>query len=87
MNLEKSIKNKFFTANAFSEAEIAGTELYVLNEQIIYDLDTYFGRLKLLSEIDYSFLRLPLDEPTFDIMDGRRVIKVPEDFNRNGISV
>ena len=80
-----------FDANAFSEAEIAGTELYVLNEQIIYDLDTYFGRLKLLSEIDYSFLRLPLDEPTFDIMDdavnGRRVIKVPEDFNRNGISV
>ena len=80
-----------FDANAFSEAKIEGTELYVLNEQIIYDLDTYFGRLKLLSEIDYSFLRLPLDEPTFDIMDdavnGRRVIKVPEDFNKNGISV
>lgn len=80
-----------FDTNAFSQAKVEGTELYVLNEQIIYDLDTYFGRLKLLSEIDYSFLRLPLDEPTFDIMDdavnGRRVIKVPEDFNRNGISV
>lgn len=80
-----------FTATDFTAAATAETEIYILNEQIIYDLDTYFGRLKLLSEIDYSFLKLPLDEPTFDIVDdatnGRRVIQVPKDFSSNGISV
>ena len=87
----------FEAGGTFADAEEAfeGRDLtkkwYTLNERVIYDLDTYFGRLRLLSDIDYSFLRLPLDEPTFDIMDdaghGRRVIKVPDDFAKNGVSV
>lgn len=78
-------------AEAAFEDRDTDKKWYVLNEKVIYDLDTYFGRLRLLSDIDYSFLRLPLDEPTFDIVDdaqkGRRVIQVPDDFAKNGISV
>ena len=87
----------FEAGGSFADSEEAfeGRDLtkkwFVLNETVIYDLDTYFGRLELLSDIDYSFLRLPIDEPTFDIVDdlknGRRVISVPEDFAKNGISV
>lgn len=87
----------FEAGGSFADSEEAfeGRDLtkkwFVLNETVIYDLDTYFGRLELLSDIDYGFLRLPIDEPTFDIVDdlknGRRVIDVPQDFAKNGISV
>ena len=50
----------------------------------IYDLDTYFQNLENLVQIDRSFMRLPLDEPFFEIVDGgkdgRRKINVPADF-------
>lgn len=84
-------EGNFATAAAAFEGRDLTVKWYTLNEKAIYDLDTYFGRLRLLSDIDYSFLRLPLDEPTFDIVDdasqGRRVIKVPDDFAKNGVSV
>ena len=58
---------------------------------IIYDLDTYFENLETLVSQDRSFLKLPLDEPCFEIVDGlkdgRRTITVPNDFKKNGISV
>ena len=57
----------------------------------IYDLDSYFRHLETLVNKDRSFLKLPLDEPYFEIVDGgnagRRVINIPLDFQRNGISV
>lgn len=57
----------------------------------IYDLDTYFQNLENLVQIDRSFMRLPLDEPFFEIVDGgkdgRRKINVPADFQKNGLSV
>ena len=60
-------------------------------QQIIYDLDSYFQNLETLMSNDRSFLKLPLDEPYFEIVDdersGRRIIKIPADFQKNGISV
>lgn len=60
-------------------------------QQIIYDLDSYFQNLETLMSNDRSFLKLPLDEPYFEIVDdaksGRRVIKIPADFQKNGVSV
>lgn len=57
----------------------------------IYDLDSYFRHLETLVAKDRSFLKLPLDEPYFEIVDGgnagRRIINIPLDFQRNGISV
>ena len=57
----------------------------------IYDLDSYFRHLETLVAKNRSFLKLPLDEPYFEIVDGgnagRRVINIPIDFQRNGISV
>lgn len=61
------------------------------NDIEIYDLDTYFQNLENLVQIDRSFMRLPLDEPFFEIVDGgkdgRRKINVPADFSKNGLSV
>ena len=58
---------------------------------IVYDLDSYFSKLEELVSKDRSFIRLPLDEPFFEIVDGgnngRRIIKVPVDFQKNGISI
>lgn len=57
----------------------------------IYDLDTYFQNLENLVQVDRSFMRLPLDEPFFEIVDGgkdgRRKISIPADFQKNGLSV
>ena len=56
----------------------------------IYDLDSFFQNFKELTQNDYSYLRLPLDEPCFEILDDekhRRYIQVPDVFSKNGISV
>ena len=55
----------------------------------ISSLDEYFAVLKELSETDTGMLYtvLPLDEPTFDIDTNTRIISVPAEFKKNGISV
>ena len=93
-DLEVQYFDEGYAPHEFTEATFNARDLtkpwYRLNEQVIYDLDTYFGRLQVLTDIDYSFLRMPIDEPTFNILDdtngGRRVIEVPEEFS-TGISV
>lgn len=51
-------------------------------------LDGYFANLEtLIAGRDYSWLYLPLDEPTFNINADTRAIEVPSDFKKNGISV
>lgn len=58
---------------------------------VVYDLDSYFQHLEDLVDYDRSFIRLPLEEEPFEIVDGgkngRRIIKIPEDFRKNGLSV
>lgn len=60
-------------------------------DDLVYDLDSYFAWLKDLVIADRSFIRIPLDEEPFyikdDVKSGRRVIVVPEDVKRNGLSV
>lgn len=62
----------------------------------IYNLDKYFIQLNTLvaalneagkSDDIKQFIRLPLDEPTFDIDANSRAITVPAEFKKNGISV
>lgn len=60
-------------------------------DNLVYDLDSYFAWLQVLVNEDRSFIRIPLDEEPFyikdDVKSGRRVIVVPEDVKRNGLSV
>jgi len=73
--------------------EKASGVLGLTGNQTIDSLDKYFSVLKELVE-EHSgdsgllpFGLLPLDEPTFDINADTRVITVPSDFKKNGISV
>ena len=53
----------------------------------IASLNEYFSNIRTLALIDTKFTRLALDEPTFDIDLNTREIKVPEIFQKNGVSV
>ena len=56
-------------------------------EEIITSLDDYFCQFKDLTEISDVYAILPLDEPYFEIDADTRVITVPSEFKKNGISV
>lgn len=56
-------------------------------EEIITSLDDYFVQFKDLVMVDEVFAILPLDEPYFEIDADTRVITVPSEFKKNGISV
>ena len=56
-------------------------------EEIITSLDDYFVQFKDLVMVDPVFAILPLDEPYFEIDADTRVITVPSEFKKNGISV
>jgi len=64
-----------------------------LADGAINTLDDYYSKLNELIALarennNYQhFLRLPLDEPTFDIDANSRVITVPAEFKKNGLSV
>lgn len=66
-------------------------ELIYNEDNLVYDLDSYFAWLQVLVNEDRSFIRIPLDEEPFyikdDVKSGRRVIVIPEDVKRNGLSV
>lgn len=53
----------------------------------ITSLDDYFACFKSLAQLDQVYTVLPMDEPTFDIDADSRVITVPPEFKKNGISV
>ena len=53
----------------------------------IASLNEYFSYIKTLALINKTYTMLSLDEPTFDIDLNTREIKVPEHFEKNGISV
>ena len=68
--------------------EKATKDLFGEDPQFVVDsLDKYFSRLTTLSEKDPIYTVLPLDEPTFDIDTNTRIITVPADFSKNGVSV
>lgn len=58
------------------------------NGQInVSNLEAFFGSITEIATLDPKFLRLPLDEPFFEIDANTRKITVPENFRTNGASV
>ena len=69
--------------------EKASNVLQLSGNDTIDSLDKYFSVLRTLviGQEDPSYAFLPLDEPTFDINADTRVITIPSEFRKNGISV
>ena len=53
----------------------------------IDNLESFFGNIQEISALDLKFLRLPLDEPMFEIDANTRIISIPPHFKSNGLSV
>lgn len=53
----------------------------------INNIEQFFGNIIEIAQLDKKFLRLPLDEPIFEIDANTRVISVPAEFRSNGLSV
>ena len=51
------------------------------------NIESFFGKIEEIAQLDKKFLRLPLDEPIFEINANTRSINVPTDFKSNGLSV
>ena len=51
------------------------------------NIESYYGRLGDIKLLDNKFLRLPLDEPLFEIDANTRSINIPAEFRSNGLSV
>ena len=73
----------------------ANQQLGAAENPIIHTLEEYFYKLRDLvygpngdaENPNYEFLKIPLDEPHFEVDLNTRNIKVPEVFRQNGISV
>lgn len=58
------------------------------NGQYSFDnLEAFYGSIEEVAQINPKFLRLPLDEPLFEIDANTRKITVPAEFRANGVSV
>ena len=53
----------------------------------VNNLEAFFGSITEIAALDSKFLRLPLDEPLFEIDANSRKIAVPAEFRSNGASV
>ena len=64
-----------------------GVTYYELKSEYIASLNEYFSYITTLANISPTYTALGLDEPTFDIDLNTREIKVPDVFQKNGVSV
>ena len=53
----------------------------------INNVEGFFGNIIEITALDKKYLRLPLDEPMFEIDANSRKISVPDEFKTNGLSV
>ena len=53
----------------------------------INNIESFFGNIEEIAAVDKKFLRLPLDEPMFEINANTRKIEIPAEFKSNGLSV
>ena len=53
----------------------------------INNVEGFFGNITAIKNLDKKYLRLPLDEPLFEIDANSRKIAVPDEFKANGLSV
>ena len=69
--------------------EIAKASKAELNKELnITSLESFFGNISTIKKLSNGkFLRLPLDEPLFEIDANSRKITIPTDFASNGLSV
>lgn len=69
--------------------EIAQASKTELGEELnIPNLESFFGNINKIKKLSNGkFLRLPLDEPLFEIDANSRRITIPTDFASNGLSV
>ena len=75
-NLDSSYQSLFDEIRAKSDGAID-----------INNIEGFFGNIQAIAQLDKKFLRLPLEEPMFEINANTRKITVPEDFRVNGLSV
>lgn len=76
LNLDDAYQELFDEVRAKSEGAID-----------VNNLDAFYGSIEEIAAVDPKFLRLPLDEPLFDIDANSRKITVPAEFKSNGVSV
>ena len=76
VNLDSSYDSLFEEIRTKSEGRID-----------INNIEGFFGNIEEIAALDEKFLRLPLDEPLFEIDANTRRIEVPVDFRSNGVSV
>ena len=53
----------------------------------IDNIEGFFGNIREIKKLDKKYLRLPLDEPLFEIDANSRKITIPNEFRSNGLSV
>lgn len=76
LNLDEAYQELFDEVRVKSEGAID-----------VNNLDAFYGSIEEIASVDPKFLRLPLDEPLFDIDANSRKITVPAEFKSNGVSV
>ena len=76
LNLDSAYQDLFDEVREKSNGEIN-----------VNNLEAFFGSIVEIGKLDPKFLRLPLDEPMFEIDANSRKITVPSEFRSNGVSV
>lgn len=70
-----------------TEALKAGNSANYPEDFSISSLEEYFQNIEELFNLDPQFIRLPLDEETFDIDLNTRQITIPASFKKSGLAV
>ena len=85
LNLDSAYQDLFAEIKAVSTAKHAEDSSVRIID--ISNIEAFFGSIEEIAALDPKFLRLPLDEPIFEIDANTRKIVVPNDFRANGLSV
>jgi len=85
LNLDSAYQDLFaeiLEKSTAAHAEDASKPIIDIN-----NIESFFGSIEEIAALDPKFLRLPLDEPIFEIDANSRKITVPAEFRSNGLSV
>jgi len=85
LNLDSAYQDLFAEIKAVSTAKHAEDPSVRIID--VSNIEGFFGSIEEIAALDAKFLRLPLDEPIFEIDANTRKITVPNDFKSNGLSV
>lgn len=79
--ITKTTVNKEYQS-LFEEIKAASNGTLLIN-----NLEQFFGSIQEIAALNEKFLRLPLEEPMFEIDANTRKITIPDNFKVNGLSV